>query len=106
MSCARHSKWLLAGVLFLIGVLVAEDALAQRGGRGGGGGRGGQGRNRNEREQETYSIVRVGDEIQAVLKDTVEDVAKSVKRENWSNRDWIVSTLRSFIVSYEKPSTL
>ena len=82
MSCARHSKWLLAGVLFLIGVLVAEDALAQRGGRGGGGGRGGQGRNRNEREQETYSIVRVGDEIQAVLKDTVEDVAKSVKREN------------------------
>lgn len=72
---------LLAFVWILLGAVVADDVLAQRGGGGRGGGRG-QGARGGNNADEIYSIVQVGDEVRIVLVDEVEALAKEIKQAN------------------------
>src|SRR5262245_45869671 len=78
MNIAFTRPALCVFAFLVVGLFVTGDALAQRGGRGGGG----RNRGGNQGDQGSFSIVRVGDEVQVVPKDNVEDLAKDVKKEN------------------------
>ncbi len=72
---------LLALVWLVLGTVVVDDVLAQRGG-GRGGGRGAGGRGDANAEREVYAIVQVGDEVRMVQADEVQALADEVKKSN------------------------